>query len=60
MVKIRTCSFCGYDILPGEGITYVKNDGTIMNFCTKKCRLNRIKYKKNPRKTKWTKYYGQQ
>lgn len=60
MVKIRTCSFCGYSIQPGEGITFVKNDGTILDFCTTKCRYARLKYKKNPRKTRWTKHYGQQ
>lgn len=60
MVKVRVCSFCGYAIQPGEGITYVKNDGTIYNFCSKKCRFAKIKYKKNPRKTRWTKAYGTQ
>ena len=43
-----------------EFITFVKNDGTIMDFCTTKCRYARLKYKKNPRKTRWTKYFGQQ
>lgn len=59
MVKVRVCSFCGSTIQPGQGITYVKNDGTVMNFCSKKCRVFRIEYKKNPRKIRWTKFYGQ-
>ena len=60
MVKVRTCDFCGYQIQPGTGVTFVKNDGTILNFCTKKCRKMRIEFKKNPRKTKWTKHYGKE
>jgi len=57
MVKIKKCDFCGYDILPGKGISYVKNDGIILNFCSRRCRMAKIKYKKNPRKIKWTKHY---
>ncbi|MCP4762703.1 MAG: 50S ribosomal protein L24e [archaeon] len=60
MVKIRTCSFCGYNIQPGEGVTYIKNDGTIFDFCTNKCKKNKLDYKKNPRKTKYTKHFGKQ
>ncbi|MHA1338944.1 MAG: 50S ribosomal protein L24e [Promethearchaeota archaeon] len=57
MVKVKKCDFCGYDIPAGEGISYVRNDGTILNFCSKKCRLSKLKYKKNPRRIKWTKHY---
>lgn len=60
MVKVKQCDFCGYKVNPGEGITFIKNDGTILNFCTKKCREARLKYHKNPRKTRWTKHYNQQ
>ncbi|MBD3353092.1 MAG: 50S ribosomal protein L24e [Candidatus Lokiarchaeota archaeon] len=60
MVKVKKCDFCGYNIQPGEGTTYIRNDGSILNFCCKKCRLARLKYKKNPRKTRWTKYFQQQ
>ncbi|MHA1819562.1 MAG: 50S ribosomal protein L24e [Promethearchaeota archaeon] len=60
MVKVRKCSFCGKAIQPGEGLTLIKNDGTILHFCSKKCRLLKLKYKKNPRKTRWTTYYGEE
>jgi large subunit ribosomal protein L24e len=60
MVKVRICSFCGGAFQPGEGITYVKNDGSILQFCNRRCRMNKLVYKKNPRKTKWTKVYGAQ
>ncbi|MHA1688797.1 MAG: 50S ribosomal protein L24e [Promethearchaeota archaeon] len=60
MVKQRKCSFCGYQIPIGMGIMYVKRDGQILNFCTNKCRKAMLKYKKNPRKTRWTAYYGKQ
>ena len=60
MVKVKKCSFCGYDIAIGRGIMFVKRDGTIYNFCTPKCRKAMLLYKKNPRKTRWTSFYGKQ
>lgn len=39
---------------------YIKKDGTILNFCTNKCRKAMLDYKKNPRKTRWTNIYGKQ
>jgi len=60
MVKVKKCSFCGYDIPIGRGMMYIKKDGTILNFCTAKCRKAMIVYNKNPRKTRWTSYYGKQ
>ena len=60
MVKVRRCSFCGYDIAIGRGMMFVKKDGTILNFCTNKCRKAMLKFKKNPRKTRWTSLYGKQ
>ncbi|OYT59539.1 MAG: 50S ribosomal protein L24 [Desulfurococcales archaeon ex4484_217_1] len=58
MVKVRTCSFCGKEIEPGTGIMYVKNDGSILWFCSSKCWKNMLKLKRNPRKYKWTLKYA--
>ena len=44
----------------GRGHMFVKKDGTILNFCTKKCRKAMLLYKKNLRKTRWAAYYGKQ
>ncbi len=33
---------------------YVKNDGSILWFCSSKCRKNFLKLGRNPRKLKWT------
>ncbi|MBD3253592.1 MAG: 50S ribosomal protein L24e [Candidatus Lokiarchaeota archaeon] len=60
MVKVKKCSFCGNDIAIGRGVMFVKRDGTIHNFCSKKCRKAMLIYKKNPRKTRWTAHYGKQ
>jgi large subunit ribosomal protein L24e len=59
MVKQRKCSFCQYDIPIGRGFMYVKKDGTILNFCTRKCK-NALFRGSNPRKTRWTALYGKQ
>jgi large subunit ribosomal protein L24e len=39
---------------------YVKNDGTQLWFCSRRCRVYMIVHKKDPRKLKWTQLYGQQ
>lgn len=57
MPKVYTCSFCGKEIPPGSGMVYVKNDGTILRFCSSKCKKNMLKLKRNPAKLKWTKKY---
>ncbi|AEE93639.1 MULTISPECIES: 50S ribosomal protein L24e [Acidianus] len=51
------CSFCGKEIRPGTGLMYVMNDGTILWFCSSKCRKYMLKYHKDPRKLKWTTSY---
>ena len=35
----------------------VKNDGSILYFCSDKCRKNMLKLRRDPRKLKWTGKY---
>ncbi len=58
MPQRNICSFCGHEIEPGTGLMYVKNDGTVLWFCSRKCFKNMIEYKRDPRKFKWTKKYS--
>ena len=51
------CSFCGKDIEDGTGKMYVKADGRILNFDSKKCEINMLKLNRKPRKLKWTAFY---
>ncbi|WP_456369930.1 50S ribosomal protein L24e [Geoglobus sp.] len=53
----RICSFCGEEIEPGTGKIYVRRDGKILHFCSRKCEKNMVVLKRNPRKLKWTRYY---
>lgn len=50
------CSFCGAGIEPGTGIMYVKNDGTILWFCSSKC-FKSYKMRRDPKKLPWTAKY---
>ncbi|MFA5141785.1 MAG: 50S ribosomal protein L24e [Candidatus Woesearchaeota archaeon] len=50
------CTFCGTDINPGTGLMYVKVDGKIMYFCSRKCEKNMIKLKRKPNTTNWSSY----
>ncbi len=56
----RKCSFCGSDIPVGSGIMYVKRNGTILWFCSRKCRVSMLEFHRDPRKFKWTEYYGKE
>ncbi|MDD5317604.1 MAG: 50S ribosomal protein L24e [Candidatus ainarchaeum sp.] len=47
------CSFCKEEIRACTGMIFVKRDGSILSFCSNKCRKNRLKLKRNPRKLKW-------
>jgi len=57
VVGTQKCSFCGKDIEPGTGSAYVQTkDGTLMWFCSNKCKTARKRGLK-PRATKWTAGY---
>ncbi|KYH41606.1 MAG: 50S ribosomal protein L24 [Candidatus Bathyarchaeota archaeon B26-2] len=60
MPRPRRCSFCGYEFPPGTGIMYVRNDGSILWFCSSKCRKSSLKLRRDSRKFKWTSYYGKE
>ena len=59
MVKVKKCSFCGYDIPIGRGVM-IRNDGRILTFCSNKCRKTMVVHKKKARRTRWTAHYGKQ
>lgn len=59
MPKTHICSFCGKTVEPGTGIMYVKNDGTVLWFCSSKC-FKSYKMGRDPRKLKWTLKYRAQ
>ena len=46
------CGFCGDEIRRGTGLMYAKMDGTVYNFCSKRC-MKYMLNKKNPKKLKW-------
>jgi large subunit ribosomal protein L24e len=54
MPRTYKCSFCGTEIGAGTGLMHVKNDGTILRFCSSKCRKNMLKLKRVSRHIKWS------
>ncbi|MCL4399189.1 50S ribosomal protein L24 [Candidatus Parvarchaeota archaeon] len=48
------CSFCGSDIKRGTGQVYAKVDGTVLNFCSRRCMVYTLAGK-DSRKFKWVK-----
>ncbi len=54
MVRIFKCSFCNQEMELGTGLMYIKNDGTILRFCSSKCRKNMLDLKRTSRQMKWS------
>ena len=54
MPRTFKCSFCNAEIGAGTGLMHVKNDGTILRFCTSKCRENMLKLTRLSRNQKWS------
>lgn len=57
MIRDYNCSFCGHAIARGTGTLYVRADGSILRFCSRKCRVSQVTMKRNARKLKWTTKY---
>ncbi|WOV93490.1 MAG: 50S ribosomal protein L24e [Candidatus Nitrosoabyssus spongiisocia] len=54
---VKSCSFCNRPVTKGSGIMFAKNDGTLLWFCSAKCKKNSLELKRDPRKLKWTLKY---
>ncbi|MCL4438861.1 MAG: 50S ribosomal protein L24e [Thermoplasmataceae archaeon] len=57
MAVNKNCHFCGSIIEPGTGFLFVRRDGALLNFCSRKCERNMIELGRVPRKTRWTNEY---
>ncbi|WP_455367528.1 50S ribosomal protein L24e [[Eubacterium] cellulosolvens] len=57
MPRSFKCSFCGKSYSQGTGFMYVRNDGTLLHFCSSKCKRS-VGLKRDSRKLKWTQYHG--
>lgn len=55
MVTERTCSFSGESIEPGTGIMYVKKNGEVYHYISRKCLREHQGLKRMNRYVKWTK-----
>lgn len=51
------CSFCGNEIPRGTGKIFVKMDGKILYFHSRKCDKNALKLKRTARNVKWTAHF---
>ena len=54
------CSFCGVDVAKGTGKMFVKKDGSILWFDSRKCEKNMLKLGRTARKYKWTESYSKE
>ncbi|MEE8132367.1 MAG: 50S ribosomal protein L24e [Nitrososphaerales archaeon] len=53
----KNCSFCDRQVKSGTGTMLVRNDASILYFCSNKCRKNILKLGRDARKFKWTRKY---
>ncbi len=52
-MRTYKCSFCGSDVMPGYGMMYVKVDGTVLRFCSRKCFVSMVRFGRDPRRQIW-------
>jgi len=57
MLKTRKCSYCGKEIEPGTGMLFVQRAGSVLYFCSNKCKKSQLDMKRDPKKLKWTERY---
>ena len=53
----QKCSFCGKEFKPASGKIFVRDNGSILRFCSSKCEKNMLHLKRDSRKFKWTKFF---
>lgn len=53
-MQLRNCNFCGTQIEPGTGMMFIRRDGALLYFCSRKCRINMLHLKRVPRRIRWT------
>lgn len=58
MPRTFKCSFCGKGFSSATGLMYVRSDGSISYFCSRRCRVSLLSFGRDQRKFKWTSYYG--
>ncbi|MFQ5762227.1 MAG: 50S ribosomal protein L24e [Candidatus Bathyarchaeia archaeon] len=58
MARPHLCAFCGREFPHGYGMLYVRNDGSLLWYCSNKCRKSSLQLHRDSRKLKWTSYYG--
>ena len=52
------CSFCKKNYEFPYGLTLVLNDGSLMYFCSSKCRKNQLHLKRDNKKVNWIRKAG--
>ncbi|MBY9002021.1 MAG: 50S ribosomal protein L24e [Candidatus Heimdallarchaeota archaeon] len=57
MPKTRKCSYCGTEVEHGTGLLFVQKTGTVLTFCSNKCKKSQLVLKRDPKKLKWTERY---
>ncbi len=57
MIVLPICHFSGREIPKGKGIMYVKKDGTVYWFYSRKEKKNFLNLKREGRRVKWTPNY---
>ncbi|VVB74604.1 50S ribosomal protein L24e [Candidatus Tiddalikarchaeum anstoanum] len=49
------CIFCSKLVEKGKGLMFVRKDGKVLEFCSKKCERNMLNLGRNQNNMKWSK-----
>ncbi len=47
------CSFCKREIPRATGLLFVRRDGSMLRFCSSKCKRNMLVLKRDPKYQRW-------
>ncbi|MHA1542291.1 MAG: 50S ribosomal protein L24e [Candidatus Hodarchaeales archaeon] len=43
MVRLYDCAYCGNSVEPGTGMSFVRKNGQLVRFCSRKCQRKKLK-----------------
>jgi large subunit ribosomal protein L24e len=56
---MTNCTFCSQAIEAGTGKLYIRRDGTMLHFCSAKCKRNQVDLGRVNRHVGWTQAYAE-
>jgi len=57
---LTKCVFCGKEEEDYKGVYLIKNEGSVLYYCSSKCKKNHVGLRRDRRKIRWTVAFHEQ